>query len=170
MSWRRVEDPNTIVQSGQTIKVAILKLDHEKRKVSVTLKQLETSPWDDIQDKYPAGQVLEGKITRLADFGAFVELEPGVEGLIHISELARQRVWRVADVVQEGQLVMAKVLNVDPQQHRISLSLRQVVAAEAVKPEEDESAEGASDEPAKPRIKDPSLRGGIGNKQGGLPF
>jgi small subunit ribosomal protein S1 len=166
MSWRHVTDPNTIVQPGQTIKVAVLKLDPEKRKVSVTLKQLEASPWDTIQDKYPAGQVVQGTVSRVADFGAFVELEPGIDGLIHISELARQKVWRVKDIVQEGQAVQVKVLSVDPQQRRISLSLRQAVAAEPVKPAEEEVAAEEVTEPAKPRQRNPNLRGGIGGQQG----
>ncbi len=168
MSWKRVQDPNTIVQPGQTIKVAVLRLDHEKRKVSVTLKQLEASPWDNIQDKFPAGQVVPGTVTRVADFGAFVELEQGVEGLIHISEMARQKVWRVKDIVQEGQAVQVKVLSVDPQQRRISLSLRQALAPEPVKPgEEVEPTEEGVEEP-KPRQRNPNLRGGIGEGKGEL--
>jgi small subunit ribosomal protein S1 len=166
MSWKRVVDPNTIVQPGQTIKVAVLKLDPEKRKVSVTLKQLEASPWDNIQDKYPAGQIVHGTVSRLADFGAFVELEQGVEGLIHISEMARQKVWRVRDIVQDGQAVQVKVLSVDPQQRRISLSLRQAMTPEPVKPAEEEVAEEESNEPVKPRIRNPNLRGGVGEKPG----
>jgi small subunit ribosomal protein S1 len=165
MSWRRVEDPNTIVQTGQSIKVAILRIDQEKRKVSVTLKQLEVSPWESIQEKYPPGQIVPGTVTRVADFGAFVELEPGMEGLIHISELARNKVWRVKDVVQEGQAVQVKVLSVDPQQRRISLSLRQVVPIEEAKPAEDD----AGDEPVeevKPRVPNPNLRGGVGSRPG----
>jgi small subunit ribosomal protein S1 len=172
MSWRRVQDPNTIVQSGQTIKVAILKIDHDKRKVSVTLKQLEASPWDTIADKYPTGQVVDGRVTRTADFGAFVELEPGIEGLIHISELARQKVWRVKDVVQEGQPVQVRILSVDPNEHRISLSLRQALS-EPVKPKDEDEAASESaepEEPPKPRVKDPNLRGGVGEQRGwGLP-
>jgi small subunit ribosomal protein S1 len=164
MSWRRVQDPNTIVQTGQSIKVAILKIDPEKRKVSVTLKQLETSPWETLQDKYPVGQVVSGTVTRVADFGAFVELEAGVEGLIHISELARQKVWRVRDIVQEGQKVEVKVLSIDPQQRRMSLSLRQAIVVEAPKTEEEE--EETVEEPVKPRIRPEDLRGGIGNQQG----
>lgn len=167
MSWRRVTDPSTIVQPGQSIKVAILKIDPDKRKVSVTLKQLEASPWETAADNYPAGHVVAGTVTRLADFGAFVELEAGLEGLIHISELARQKVWRVRDVVQEGQAVQVRVLSVDPQQRRISLSLRQALA-EPVKPVAEDEAEtaGEVEEAPKPRPRNENLRGGIGNQQG----
>src|SRR5262249_13751999 len=82
-------------QPGQSIKVVVLKIDHERRKLSLGLKQLQASPWDGAAEKYHSGSVVTGKVTRLMDFGAFVELEPAVEGLIHISELAPQRVRRV---------------------------------------------------------------------------
>src|SRR6185437_16207429 len=132
MSWQRVQDVTSIVQPGQTIKVVILKIDHERRKVSLGLKQLMPSPWDNITEKYHTGDLVAGKVSRLMDFGAFVELEPAIEGLIHISELAPQRVFRVGDIVQVDQQVQVKVLSVDPAQRRISLSLK---AAQPKEPE-----------------------------------
>lgn len=159
MSWARVKDPASVVQPGQSLKVVVLKVDREKRKVSLGLKQLLPSPWDNITDKYPPGTMVKGKVTRLAEFGAFVELEPGVEGLVHVSELAMQRVRRVSDVVQAEQEVQVMVLNVDPEQRRISLSLK------AALPEETDVEEPETDEPATekpPRARDPNLRGGIG--------
>ena len=166
MSWKRVQDPTTIVQPGQRIKVVVLRVDHEKRKISLGLRQLLASPWDNIQDKYPEGEVVTGKVTRLMDFGAFVELEPGLEGLVHISELAPQRVWRVEDVVQPEQEVRVKVLRVDPEQRRISLSIRSAVAAPEPTPEEEEEAEEeAPKKPPRPRTT--PLRGGIGEQDGG---
>ena len=110
--------------AGPALKVVVLKIDREHRKLSLGLKQLEASPWDNIQTSIAIGGVVPGKVTRLMDFGAFVELEPGVEGLIHISELAPQRVRRVADIVQAGQEVQVKVLNIDTTQRRIGLSLK----------------------------------------------
>ncbi len=89
MSWKRVDDPTQIVQPGQSVRVVVLKIDQETRKVGLGLKQLEASPWDNIREKYAMGQTIEGKVTRTMDFGAFVELEPGLEGLVHISELSR---------------------------------------------------------------------------------
>src|SRR5439155_13853803 len=112
------------VKVGQKVKVQVLHLDLEKRKVSLGLKQLSASPWDTVSEKYIPGTVVNGKVTRLADFGAFVELEPAIEGLIHISELAPQRVFRVKDVVQVDQPVAVKILSVDQGARRISLSLK----------------------------------------------
>jgi small subunit ribosomal protein S1 len=162
MSWNRVQDPNTVVQPGQTIKVIVLKIDREHRKLSLGLKQLTASPWDDIDAKYHAGTVVAGKVTRLTDFGAFVELEPAIEGLVHISELAPQRVVRVKDVVQPGQDVQVMVLNVDRNQRRISLSLKQAAA----KPVET-APEPEEEEPVKVKTRRPPttpLRGGLGGR------
>jgi ribosomal protein S1 len=167
MSWQRVQDPSTIVQPGQTVKVVVLKLDRERRKVSLGLKQLTASPWDNIGEKYHLGDLVTGKISRLMDFGAFVELEPAIEGLIHISELAPQRVFRVGDIVKPGQEVQVKVLSVDPAQRRISLSLK---AAQAKEPEPvAEEPEPEPEVPAKPpRPRTTPLRGGTGSSTGQL--
>ena len=163
ISWKRIADATQVLTVGQMIKVVVLKIDRETRKLSLGLKQLEASPWDNIQVKYISGHVVPGKVTRLMDFGAFVELEPGVEGLVHISELARNKVWRVKDVVKEGQDVEVKVLSVDPESRRISLSLREALAPAPVKTEEPEEEEAASEEPAKPRKRNYELKGGVGS-------
>lgn len=167
MSWQRVQDPSTIVQPGQTVKVVVLKLDRERRKVGLGLKQLTASPWDSIGEKYHFGDLVTGKISRLMDFGAFVELEPAIEGLIHISELAPQRVFRVGDIVKTGQEVQVKVLSVDPAQRRISLSLK---AAQAKEPEPvAEEPEPEPEVPVKPpRPRTTPLRGGTGSSTGQL--
>lgn len=161
MSWSRVKDAASVVQPGQPIKVVVLKLDRENRKVGLGLKQLMPSPWDTVEDKYAIGSVVSGKVTRLMDFGAFVELEPGIEGLVHISELSPQRVRRVGDFVQEGQEVQVKVLDIDKPQRRISLSLKAALP-EAV--DETESDEESAEPEAKPRRPTP-LRGGIGHEE-----
>ncbi len=163
MSWQRVKDPSSIVQPGQTVKVVVLKLDREHRKISLGLKQLTASPWDNIGEKYHIGDLVTGKVSRLMDFGAFVELEPAVEGLIHISELAAQRVFRVSDIVKPEQEVQVKVLSVDPTQRRISLSLK---AAQVKEPEPavEEEPEPEPEVPAKPpRPRTTPLRGGTGS-------
>jgi small subunit ribosomal protein S1 len=162
MSWQRVQDPSTLVQLGQTVQVVILKIDQEKRKLSLGMKQLTTSPWDDAVAKYPVGSVATGKVSKLMDFGAFVELEPAIEGLIHISELAPQRVHRVRDIVQAGQDVRVMVLNVDPNQRRISLSLKAALPKEAEATEEESAEEEIPVKPARPRTT--PLRGGIGGQ------
>jgi small subunit ribosomal protein S1 len=170
MSWTRVKDATQVVQPGQSLRVLVLKIDREHRKVSLGLKQLMASPWDDIEQKYHAGQLVTGKVSRLMDFGAFVELEPAVEGLIHISELSPNRVRRVAEIVKEGQEVQVKVLSVDAANRRISLSLK---AAMPEEPEPEAAEEEAPQEPAKPpRPRTTPLRGGIGNRpilEGGAP-
>jgi small subunit ribosomal protein S1 len=162
ISWKRIPDATQILQTGQMIKVIVLKVDRENRKLSLGLKQLEANPWDNIQDRFTPGLTVNGKVTRTMDFGAFVELEPGVEGLIHISELARNKVWRVTDVVAPGQDVEVKVLSIDPAARRISLSLRAALPEEVAKTEEEE--EGAMPEtPMKPSVRNYALKGGIGS-------
>jgi small subunit ribosomal protein S1 len=164
MSWTRVKDPSQVVQPGQTVKVVVLKIDREARKLSLGLKQLTASPWDNAAEKYPAGTVVTGKVTRLMDFGAFVELEPAVEGLIHISELAPQRVRRVGDVVKEGQEVQVMVLSVDREQRRISLSLKAALPKEPEPAAEEEVEE--EEVPVKPpRPRTTPLRGGLGDRK-----
>jgi small subunit ribosomal protein S1 len=167
LSWQRVQDAGTLVQVGQKVKVVVLKIDAETRKIGLGMKQLMASPWDNVADKYAPGRTITGKVTRLMEFGAFVELEPGIEGLIHISELAPQRVRRVADVVQPGREVEVKVLGVDAAQKRISLSLKAALAKEepppveaAAEPEPEEEPEVPA-KPARPRTT--PLRGGIGS-------
>jgi small subunit ribosomal protein S1 len=160
MSWARVGDPAEILKIGQEVEVKVLRLDREAGKVTLGLKQLMASPWDDVEDKYLPGQTVPGKVTRLMDFGAFVELEPGIEGLIHISELGAKRVFRVSDYVQPGQDVEVRILKIEPEAKRISLSLRPL-PVEAPKEPEDEEPE--SPPPAKPPRKVP-LKGGLGDQ------
>lgn len=162
MSWQRVNDPSTLVQIGQKIKVVVLKLDAESRKISLGLKQLQTDPWDKFRETYSVGQIVKGKVTKTMDFGAFVEIEPGIEGLIHISELGRGRVWRVTDVVKPDQEVEAKIVSLDPDSKRIGLSLKAMIPTEKPKVEEpeEEEVEETPKKPAKPRTT--PLKGGMG--------
>lgn len=162
MSWGRVADPSQIVQPGQTVQVVVLKIDRERRKVGVGLKQLQASPWDQAAQKYAANSVVTGRVTRLTDFGAFVELEPGVEGLVHVSELAPQRVRRPADVVQVGQEVQVLVLRVDAAQRKVSLSLKATQSKDAAAPPEAGPAEEQLRKATRPRTR--PLRGGIGDE------
>lgn len=162
MSWQRLKDPAEIVQPGQRVRVVVLKIDQEKRKISLGMKQLLANPWDEVAEKYRPGSTVRGTVTRLAEFGAFVELEPGIEGLIHISELAPQRVRRVAEVVQPGQEVQALVLQVEPALRRISLSLKAALPASQTAPAPEEESPAP---PPKPSRRPPlPLRGGIGNE------
>jgi small subunit ribosomal protein S1 len=161
MSWVRGQKATDLVQPGQAVKVVVLKADREHRKVSLGAKQLTASPWDTVDANYPLNAVVKGKVTRLMEFGAFVELEPGLEGLVHISELAPHRVRRPADVVQPGQEVQVMVLGVDRGQRRISLSLKATIP-ETVETPDEEAEESEEIRPARPRTT--PLRGGLGGE------
>src|SRR5439155_26948972 len=102
-------NPAEFVRVGQEVQVKVLRIDRETRKISLGLKQLTPSPWDRIEEKYGRGMTVKGTVTRVLDFGAFVEIEPGIEGLIHISELSPNRVRRVADIVKAGQEVEVRI-------------------------------------------------------------
>ncbi|MFO7942331.1 MAG: 30S ribosomal protein S1 [Bacillota bacterium] len=125
MSWGRVDHPSDVLGVGEEIEVKVLKVDREEEKISLGLKQLLPDPWETIEDKYSSGQIVKGRIMRIAPFGAFVQLEPGVEGLVHISELADYHVTEPSEVVSEGEDVQVKVLRVQPDERRISLSLKE---------------------------------------------
>ncbi|MFO0841344.1 MAG: S1 RNA-binding domain-containing protein [Gemmataceae bacterium] len=160
MSWQRIKDPSEVVAPGQRVRVVVLRIDPEARKLTVGLRQLTSSPWDEAGTNYAPGGVVKGKVTRVMDFGAFVELEPGVEGLVHVSELAPQRVNRVTDVVKVDQEVNVKVLSVDVQHRRMSLSIKQ--ALKAPEPEVEEAEDDTPAPPQKLRKITTPLRGGVG--------
>lgn len=127
MGWGRINKPSDVVQEGDEIEVYVSRIDRSKGKVSLSLKGLLEDPWNKMLDKYRAGMVIEGTVVRTAPFGAFIELEKGIDGLAHISQLSTKRVNKVEDVVNVGQQVTAKITEVDPEKKRISLSLKDVV-------------------------------------------
>ena len=122
ISWKRISKPRDVLKKGQEVDVIVLEADQEKRRISLGSKQLH-DPWANIEERYTKGQDIPVKVVRLADFGAFVEVEEGVEALIHISQISRKRIEKPADVLQEGQEVTARVLEVDPVQRRMRLSI-----------------------------------------------
>jgi small subunit ribosomal protein S1 len=124
MSWSRIRHPSEMLNVGDATRAQVINVDPKARKLTLSLKQIGGDPWQEAAGKYTAGTVHPAKITRVAEFGAFAELEPGIEGLIHISELANTRVRRTEDVVQLGQEVQARVLQVEPAKRRIRLSIR----------------------------------------------
>ena len=129
MSYSRVEDPAQIVQPGQTVTVKVLKIDEDNGKISLGMKQMQPDPWDLAEANHPLGSLATGRVTKLERFGAFVELEPGLEALIPISELSwTQRIGHASDVLEVGQAVQALVLAVEPPRRRMSLSLKQAQA------------------------------------------
>ncbi len=131
IAWGRVNKPADVLSVGQQIDVRVLKLNSEgdKRRISVGLKQLQPHPWEAVAGKYKAGDRVRGTVTRLMDFGAFVELEPGIEGLIHISEMSwsKGKIRKASDVVKPGETVEAVILQVNAAEHRISLGLKQAL-------------------------------------------
>jgi small subunit ribosomal protein S1 len=133
MTWaRNVTHPSEVVKKGQAIETVILHVDKEAKRISLGLKQIQPDPWDTAVQKYPLGTNVRGKVVRLAEFGAFVELEPGVDGLLHISQISHRPVSRPEDVVQVGDELTLKVIRVDPNERRIGLSLKELASDLAV--------------------------------------
>lgn len=162
LSWRKVRHPKEVLREGETVKVQVLSYEPETGKLGLGLRQLHENPWHQVAMKYAPGSIVAGKITRTAEFGAFVELEPGIEGLIHISELSGRRISRVTEVVHENDAVDVKVIEVDVDRQRIALSLKGAAAA-AAEAAEDAAAQEAPEEPKK-KGKEPAvpLKGGLG--------
>ena len=128
ISWSRVSNPEDILSAGQEVQVKVLKIEPESERISLGLKQLQAQPWDSAANKYTVGQRITGTVKRLMDFGAFVELEPGIEGLIHVSEMSWvKKVRKPSDILKEGDTVDIVVLSVHPQERRISLGLKQAL-------------------------------------------
>jgi small subunit ribosomal protein S1 len=128
MAWSRLEKPEDLLTAGQEIRVKVLKIDPESRRISLGLKQLEPEPWATAGEKYKAGERVRGTVTRLTDFGAFVELEPGIEGLIHVSEMSWvKKIHKPSDVLKQGDVVEAVILGVQPAERRMSLGLKQAL-------------------------------------------
>lgn len=132
LSWGRVKHPSDVVKPDQKVLVKILSLDEENQRIQLGLKQTSEHPWENIEEKFPVGSVVEGKVVRITAFGAFVELADGLDGLVHISQCALNRINKVEDAVHVGQDVRVKVLSINPEDRRISLSIREVLADEAL--------------------------------------
>jgi len=126
LSWTPVGHPRDVVKVGDQVEVLVLGVDRDKKKIALSLKRLREEPWDKLGDRFFVGQVVPARITKLAAFGAFAELEPGIEGLIHISELSDERIQNPRTVVREGDQVMVKILRIESDRHRLGLSLKQV--------------------------------------------
>jgi small subunit ribosomal protein S1 len=160
LAYERVRDANDVVKEGQRVKVQVLSIDPDSDKISLGMKQLQDDPLTATLDSLQEGATVTGRVTRIAAFGAFVELTPGVEGLIHISELSHDRVTRVSQIVKEDEIITVKILNVDPDTRRIGLSLR---ALSAEQDTEEPRAEDAALRKLKARFgSDQQLKGGIG--------
>ena len=131
ISWGKLKHPQEVLEIGEKVKVKILSMNEEKGKISLGLKQTVPEPWSVIDENYQVGQVVSGKVVQIKEYGAFVELEPGLDGLVHISEVAHKRVTNIADELSIGQAVDAKILEIDKERKRISLSIKETLDADA---------------------------------------
>jgi small subunit ribosomal protein S1 len=169
MSWSRIGDPSEVVKIGQKVEVLVNRLDPDTRKIGLSLRALVRSPWSDFADAHKPGARVAGKVTRLMDFGAFVEVAPGIEGLVHVSELSTQRVRRASDVVKAGDVVDVQIQSIDVAARRMSLSLKAIKEAHEIaewekEAEEEEAARKEAEERMENRPINPNLRGGIGSR------
>ena len=126
LSWSHVNHPSEVLEIGQEVKVKVLDIDRERQRISLGLKQTQSDPWQQVIESYNEGDVVEGRVTKVVTFGAFVEILPGVEGLVHISELAQHHVENPREVVSQGDAVNVLILEVDAERRRLSLSLKRV--------------------------------------------
>lgn len=141
MSWGRISNPKEVLKEGQEVEVFVLDVDKEKGKISLSLKDADKNPWKLAAEKYAVGSIVEGKVVRMVPFGAFVELEPGVDGLVHISQIANKHVVKPEDELKVGEVINVKVLEVNPEQKKISLSKRQADAPVEEAPAEEAATE-----------------------------
>src|SRR5579871_1660258 len=164
MSWvRKVTHPSEVVSKGDKVQCVILNVDQDRKRVALGLKQMASDPWEgDIPGRYHRGDVKKGKVTKLTNFGVFVELEPGLEGLLHISELADHKVESPEEVVKVGDEIEVKVLRVDPSDRKIGLSRKNLYGGPEEEPEENAEEAAASTRPQR------ELRGGTGSSSGQL--
>lgn len=171
LSWARVKHPSEVLQEGQAVRVRVNKIDPVTQKISFGYREMTDSPWTHAAAKYPVNSVVQGTVTKIMEFGAFVQLEPGIEGLVHISELSSKRVWRATDVVQPGQEIEAIVLAIDAEAQRISLSMK--LLAKRAEPEKKPEPEPAEPAPAPRDVRAKPvapLKGGLGRSAGGDQF
>lgn len=127
ISWvQRLKHPSELYKKGQEVQAIVLNIDRESQRFSLGMKQIQKNPWEDVHHRFKVGQMIKGKVTNITKFGAFIELEPGIEGLVHISELSHDRVEQPTDVVKAGDEVEAVVINVEPRKHKIGLSIKDI--------------------------------------------
>jgi small subunit ribosomal protein S1 len=173
LSWERIKHPSEVLEVGQTVKVKVEKIDKDTGKISLSYRDLLDNPWDAAVREFAVGSVHRGVVTRVANFGCFVKLAPGVEGLVHVSELATYRVSKVDSVVQVGNEVEVKVLNFDREAQKIALSIKaaqQLAASSDTKPEADEETIEPAREIAVKATHDGPLKGGNNRDAGGERF
>lgn len=137
LSWNKVNNPETAYQIGEEVEAEVIDINHERGRISLSIRRLQPDPWQESVAKYKIGDVIDGTVTKLVNFGAFIRVEEGLEGLIHISELSHQRVAHPGDVVQEGQQLKLRIISLESDRHRLGLSLKQAEDRPAPAPRED---------------------------------
>ena len=158
LSWSHVNHPSEVLEIGQDVQVKVLDIDRDRQRISLGLKQTQSDPWQQVVDAYNEDDVVQGKVTKVVTFGAFVEIMPGVEGLVHISELAQHHVENPREVVSQGDVVNVKIIEVDAERRRLSLSLKRVDEGDDVQPRADGQPletplrAGAADRPLRGRF------------------
>lgn len=148
MAWHHVEQPSEVVKEGDKVKVHVLKVDPQNERISLSIKATQPGPWQRVKDQFEIGQVITGTVKRLVNFGAFVEVAPGVEGLVHISQISHQHIGTPHEVLKEGQEVQAKILDINLDEKRVSLSIKETEEAPAREPKAERPRGGRQQEPA----------------------
>jgi small subunit ribosomal protein S1 len=152
LSWQRVNHPREVLSNGQEVRVLVVEIDRDRERIGLSLRQLQENPWDTIDQRYSLGQLITGPVTNVTPFGAFVQVEEAVEGLIHASELDADPQVQPRDVLETGQMVTAKVISLDRQRQRMGLSLRRVTEEQRDEAATTLPAEGETSEPAAPDV------------------
>ena len=147
LSWTSIKNPADVLELNKDYDFVVLKIDRENKKVSIGYKQLQPKPWDSVPEKYAVGDIISGKVVRIVDFGAFVEIEKGIDGLVHVSQITHEFLENPSSVLTVGQEVQAKIVSIDLEKEKMTLSIKEVTPA----PVKEEKAEEATDKPAKPR-------------------
>ena len=132
LAWHRIDHPREVVKVGDEIEVEVMKLDRNEQRISLSRKKVLANPWDSVEERFEVNQLVEGTVTRILDYGAFAEIEPGIEGLLHVSQLSRTNVDNVGEVVKEGETHLLRIVSIDPRRQRIGLSLKAVTAQEQI--------------------------------------
>jgi small subunit ribosomal protein S1 len=171
MAWGRVRHPSDLLSEGSRIKVRIAKIDEGSNRITLIYRDESSNPWLNIQERFQERTLARGKVSRITEFGAFVELMPGVEGLVHISELSNKRVNRVNDVVNEGDWIDVFIVSIEADRRRVALSIKQASSDESEQPPSDTEAQedtAAEQEPLKIKnVHKGPLKGGTGGSSGG---
>lgn len=144
MAWGNVGHPSEVVQVGQEVDTYVLGVDHERKKIALSIKRAQPEPWSRVEKRYGVNQIVQATVTKLANFGAFARIEPGVEGLIHISEMSESHVTHPRQIVHEGQPIAARILRIEPDRRRIGLTMRDVVQPTPTEGPEDAASEATT--------------------------